>query len=954
MKRLKKSYIKSLILPAVLIATIFTNVFAADEGFENIYSMDFNSESATAGDVVSEAGYAATAEVKDGAVNMQSDTLIYWRAPDAAQYRDEATWNPDATKAHGIKLNASSKNQAIFAVSEADSEKYQNAKYRGDVNNFALLSEKVDGLFGIGSVRVCKYKNNTANGLANTEVYFDVDDRIAASLGSNVTFKMKVYLRGESSNPKLYYPNTDGGTSDVRLKFVDENVPTNQWYEFTYSVTNADLTGILSSRGNIKFIRNNNEIDGDAFIHSIEVYPTNPTEITSETSLTYPIGEEAVCGNVRAAFDLTIPEEDSLVEACADAELDGGFVCSGVDKYNKENTVMYAKLLDSDKGEGVKLKYEVGAEGALKVYACTPDGDVLINEAAAMTVGTAYNYVVTVYLETGSYDVEIKDGADIVASGTGYAGLLGEAQFKTQYISFVQSLSTGGAKAILDNIKIDAQYMGAYKDCRDDAALLTVPETVTADFTLPTIGANGTDIAWYSSNTEVIDIVGEDAIVVRNQEDIMVELGAVVTKDGEEVVRYFDVEVKGLAGLVAEITASAENAGGTVTGSAVVAAPGASGAVESVTFAVFAIDPTTGEITAKGSETQNLSADPYEVMRFTNVTASGAADADDIAVCYVWDKTGRPLINNAPSIDNFKVSSKASGAVLTWDAYDDYDATEVFDIYRGSEKLCTVGKDGDNFVPAGTASDYPNTVTYRKVNGAWKMISGAESAKVSANSYKFVDQGIEEGVEYNYSIVPRDTNQCEGEKIEKDENNEFFTGKKIAMPYYNSPGPAKTTLDANSNGINMMYADNTTAEVYSTYFDNMTDNGVSVSGRWIENGTRANGRNMAFKISGVAANEPIVVRYRIYLDKAATVKICYNAVGGFNANGPSLDIKPGNGVLSTGKWIYVNVILEDTNIGGYAGKFSNGHFGFTVPNNPSNPAKIYLYKVEAAKLTDWE
>ena len=941
MKRLKRSYIKNLILPAVLIATIFTNVCAADE---LLYSQDYSGITTAPGTTISNGGYVV-AEVKDGALVMQSDAMCFWKAP--ASYEDteagqKAAFTALHETAHGIALLDSQAYGEPFE--DGMPEDYTGTKtydYSGDITDTdnALIARKKAGLNGIGTVN---YYHTGENKALGTNVRFAVDQDLAENLGSNVTFKIKLYADADGGDAWLYY----GSSGQIKLNtgVAEEDRSGNgvvggRWIESVIEVTNADLTGVKDSAyGNNIRISKLNASKG-IFIHSIEIYKT-PTDDSAEVNASYieTISDSALSVNATVNFDLNIPTQENMGSAY----------------YNTEGSVMYTSILDDEKTEGSKLKYVVGSEGALSVYACTSTDEVLVSNELAL--GTTYTYTIKSYANADKFDVEIKETS---TSTTKASQVDLDGAGAIQYVGFSQLIAENGVKAIVDNINVSWEISQDYLDCEAALEELTLTlepedtlEAVTKDFALTTTGANDTTIEWASDHPAiVIDGNNGIAIVERYPDKQEVKITAIVKKGDAEVTKDFYVTVKGLGEVFVKVNSSASISNGTVTGSATISSPGATGA-QSVTFAVFAIDPTTGRITAKNSETQAVS-NPHDVISFANVTASGA-DSDDIAVSYVWDENGRPLTNNAPTIENFKASNKASGVVITWDAYDDYDAAEEFDIYRGSEKIATIGKEGDHFLPAATEGDYANTITYRKIDGAWKVVSGAESAKVSANSYKFIDQAAKEGVEYNYSIVSRDTNQNECEKIEKDENNEFFTAKKIAMPYYNSPGATKGELDSNSNGINMMYADNTAAEVYSTYFDNMTDNGVSVSGRWIENGTRTNGRNMAFKLSDVAANDSVVVRYRIYLDKAATVKVCYNAVGGFNANGPSLDIKEGNGVLSPGKWIYVNVILEDTNFGGYAGKFSNGHFGFTAPNNPSKPAKIYLYRVEAAKLTDWE
>ncbi len=986
MKLLKKDYIKNLILAVMLIASIFTNVCATDEDVENVLFMNFNSAS-EAGTVVSEDGYVASAEVKNGVLNMQSDALIYWRVPATGTYQANSNGKKEAFNLepkikHGMGMRADQAYGANFLDGPYVDDYGNTYDYYGNVNDAGLMvRDKTDlttgeTLSAFGTVSYYQNRNMVAG---KTSLRLDVNEKIAESVGSDITFKIKLYAEGDGANADLCY----GETGQVSLlegvaeedKAAD-GIAGGKWIEAEISVTDADLTSKNAGNNfpcNICITRT--EGSADIFIHSVEIYPNDTSEVDG-TSLTYPINVEGIDRNSTTAFDLTIPEEESIVEACADTELEGALVCSTVDKYNTAGSVMYAKILNDIEEEGVKLKYEVGADGALSVYACTPDGDVWINEDAPMFVGTAYNYAVSVDFETGAYNVEIKQGSNVVASGENYAGLLG-AQFKTAYIGFEQSLAESrGVKAIIDNISVDVQLAQDYKDCRAVANELTLPEVTSENFDLPVTGANGTAIEWLvvGGDTDAIVIEGDSATVIPAREEQSVVLTAVVTKNGEEYRRDFTVTVTGLAGTATEVPEVKEEdtqiSGGvaSIKVPVIVMAPGASdsASVTDVKLVIMAVDRTSGRINAKGEYTAAVDEnDPYGNIEFTDVkTTTGFANAGDKIVCYVWDQDNRPINNNAPVVSDFKVSNKASGAVLDWDAYDDYDAVTSFDIYRDSVLIdtMTITADGET----------------SKMSAAWEPIikqdvCGSDVASARDKMYRYVDRNVEIGAEHTYKVVPKDKNLSQGK------DSEILAGQKQEMYYLVPDGTSDATVNSEFNGngkIALLYNGDAARESYTE--DARTKSDFELPGRYLENNRPVdmNGDGkitedehignhyIQFKVKDFTeekSKDDVVVRFKFKTTGDTTVQFHYNheidpshpvdAIATYYDNGPKLNIASGNDEFKPGEWIIWEIKLLNAEFGTTTSRFGGAHFGLSVIGNNVG---LYLNEVEAISLSEWE
>ena len=77
-----------------------------------------------------------------------------------------------------------------------------------------------------------------------------------------------------------------------------------------------------------------------------------------------------------------------------------------------------------------------------------------------------------------------------------------------------------------------------------DAALISVPSSVSSNFTLPSSGENGSVITWTSSNTSSISINGSQATVTRTLSDVSVTLTAKVKFNSVYTTRNYIVTVE--------------------------------------------------------------------------------------------------------------------------------------------------------------------------------------------------------------------------------------------------------------------------------------------------------------------------------------------------------------------------------------------------------------------------
>ncbi len=137
--------------------------------------------------------------------------------------------------------------------------------------------------------------------------------------------------------------------------------------------------------------------------------------------------------------------------------------------------------------------------------------------------------------------------ASFVINGITYEGVFAygnvEDATKTKTMTFS---AVGSNNVVIWGSKGTATAKSGKEAVTEDAGDLSLPSTVTEDFTLTTIGKNASSITWTSSDSSSIEIKDNHAKVTRRLEDSeTITLTASITKDGASTSKTFTVVVSG-------------------------------------------------------------------------------------------------------------------------------------------------------------------------------------------------------------------------------------------------------------------------------------------------------------------------------------------------------------------------------------------------------------------------
>ena len=240
------------------------------------------------------------------------------------------------------------------------------------------------------------------------------------------------------------------------------------------------------------------------------------------------------------------------------------------------------------------------------------------------------------------------------------------------------------------------------------------------NFDLPNT-LDGAAITWTSNDESVIEVENGVAVITRGQSENTATLTATVTVGEFSATREYDITVASLFGTYSNVGEVEETiTAGVLSASIDVQSPGNSGTLY---FAAVAIDPATGQIKDRASDSQALTGD----TRYATVTLSVtdlAVDLGDDVEYYVWNENRESLRNNAPGdVGGITAVGKGKGVRLNWTAaLDDNNAIDAYSIYRDGE-----------YIGSSTGSE----TTY-------------------------LDTEAEVGVTYDYTIIAEDTNGFKG------------------------------------------------------------------------------------------------------------------------------------------------------------------------------------------------
>ncbi|MBQ8526390.1 MAG: hypothetical protein IJ460_06725 [Clostridia bacterium] len=880
---------------ALIFAAI--NVYAETGIPQNIYLQDFSITTDVSQSITPEDDNSFSAEVSDGALDMKTDSLCFFRASSAFSSSDEAN-SPENSRGltyynkwwhTGFKLDAPQD------IVHTDKKTY-TVNYKVTVGGSnALLLDEVEGLTAIG-FHTFNNQDRPDKPVNTPDVKFVVDSGAVTSTDNNVKFRFRVYAERANTPLKMAYVKADDKkTANTTLLNIAED-EVGKWITKEVDVSNIDLTALISqdSGSNLQqyTIRLSTNLGYDIYLHSIEILKETEEINCYAGSNMYQvkINENPLYGDVDFSYDLTFPSgEACITDVCGDA-------CVTDCIYNTEKNQLTVNLLNQDMTEIAAVQYDLdGDMGTVSLAYTDESGNTALEQIyQGELVGKEYRYILSYDMTNEANMFSICEGENVVAQTEAPFGIVNKdeaAKTFVQYYSIRQNQSSKAIYSRIDNISISFMENTIYKSFVEDMEAIELPGTVREDFALPVVGSmNGSYISWESADTGAIIIDGSTALVNRGvEEDITVTLTATISDGMFNVSADFEVTLKALKGEFAEwLDITEADNGQTVTASTTLNNAGTTGAGKILFVAVSYIN---GEIADRAvCEMDVLSQ--YQSIDFEVTVKKG----DEIKY-FLWDENNVPIVNHAPHIYKASFYDKVKGAVVEWEkAYDDFDAIDTYQLKRS---------DGKVFITDGEVS--------------------------GENMLRFFDDEASESSAYTYELTAFDSNQKTSDSI---------TGqaKRLTMPY-SMDMTVTFASDGTYNGgnhINFIYKSDPDRAAY-------TEHGV-YEGE--ECTFIPSGKYAAFTTDLSDISKNIAVRFTYASSVETKLKFMYNGKqpdGSFAEVSETVKAYP-----ATDGWQTLDFKLENEFRSGNS--FSAGHFGLGT----ASPGGVYIKKVEFVKLEDYE
>lgn len=826
MKITSKFYVRRMLLAIVLTFTVGVNVYAYDSDWKSVYSQDFSgvADSSLSESMITERKSTFSAEVKNSALELKSDSICYYRLEDTANLNG-------SSNAHGIKLQY----QSDRIVRELETPiVFEGVQY----NHIAKGNNSIciDSAGGKNAFKQFTYINEDKWGsselakdvLRTNATRFIVDSSLFESTDNKLTVELVYYTEDAEDNWCNIFYIAPGYPYGKEAKAYDSTTlaadGTGAWKSVKMELSDVDFTQKMAEGNSIRVESTPGKIN---YFYSVAVYRTEDmvsAEASVNNTVEKKISDEAIYGNTKLTYDMTIPSDVDFTADC---------------KYNSGHNMMSVSLMDGGKTEAATLLYDI-SDGTAKIYALSSDSGGAVQQNLVYDGDIAdkeLTYAITVSMKERTYSAEIFEGDSVVGQTASPIAIKNqnsiEGSCRIQYLNIKHNPYSRALLSKFDNFDVSVQEDINYKNCISDAnaIVLDVPSdnVVTDDFALPTLGSlHSSAIEWFSSDSSAIAVVdgGSRAKVTRSAAgDVSVTLTAEVTYEDYVLEKQFDITVKSLAGTYmstenAEITTAPD---GTVTADITLKNPGTAGAAQ-ITFAVFSVDPATGDIRDRKTDSKAVTS-TYGDLSF-HISGLQRESGDKI-VYHLWDENNISLVNNAPTkVSGLTLENKVKSINLSWDeSYDDNNALDYYAVYR----------------------------------------DGVLIAKCTDRQYK--DRGASYLEKHSYSVVPVDTNElCGGEDTGE--------GCTVSMPYYLIPvGKTEVSINSNGFGINMAYRDDPARAAYTEYAEVTDASGETTVCRYIPNN-----RYIGFYTDKSKINLKELAIDITYLDREGKLIFQYNSV----------------------------------------------------------------------------
>lgn len=132
------------------------------------------------------------------------------------------------------------------------------------------------------------------------------------------------------------------------------------------------------------------------------------------------------------------------------------------------------------------------------------------------------------------------------------------------YVKFILTPKDASKSAEVSQLMAFETLLSDSESVNADLEKISIPQNVSADIDLPTVGENGSSIVWSSSDEDIIEKNGN---VIRGSKDEDVTLTATATKNGATATKEFKVTVKAKAGSSGGSGGGGSSGGGISSGS---------------------------------------------------------------------------------------------------------------------------------------------------------------------------------------------------------------------------------------------------------------------------------------------------------------------------------------------------------------------------------------------------
>ena len=906
LNKLTKSGLTALLMLAFVLSC---NAFAQPyEEYEQLFlSEEYTTDNA----------YHMDVSVDDASINVASDSLCYFDADDFDRNNlaDDMTrlnaGQKNATMAPSYGLNQQYTDYVVKPLSETDVtvDKASNKNkplfdvydHTGPNAGSTYFAPDIAGKTAIGQftyIRGDRYTSETQSAQQTNQIKLHMDEGAFSADDNKVTIEIEYYT--ETAGKYLVaYPTADGAQKDLELGTDAEPLTQNEWTVAVFNVTDADFTHYLKNELGTS-LRINSRKDGNKiYYHSIRVYKTPSDNATVYKTATVDFAIEPVSTDTEISFDMLFPTEEAV---------------NGMYNYNQGNSRVMFSIVDAEDNKVASVMWDTDTEDS-EIYALYGDGEKeLLYQGDIKNI--SLTYIIRINTTDKTYAVTVKDGDDELALAEGleiqniglYSSKCNVMKMAIAHSELSQPVMTEFA-----NVLIYAKTDENIRVCKQEASALQLSlTTVSSDFVLPVIGniyPEAVSIGWYVPDGQQYLIVeGENALVYPDEDSHTLTLTAVITSGDYSVEKSFEITIKGMKGLFAEIDDVAETLNGnTVSASVKVKNAGTVKHYSdgnfipfNITFVAVSQNDATGQITDRQTDAKTVNS-LYETLEFEihNLVKS---DGDKV-LYYLWDDNNMPVVNSAPTqVESLAVKNKAYSVLLSWNrSYDDNNALSHYAVYR-DEVLIDICD----------SEPIDGVVTYSDVS---EELSDKQS--------------------HTYTVVALDTNEFMSSV------SKSVTGNATGMPY-SFEVMGLTEADFDNNGIDIITGKTTVNEAY---FELTTEGDVPCLFTPFPTGSTRKYFTPTFKTdkAKVSSADKEVVAEVTYLDKGVGTMHCiYWSQEGRRVSGDTVKLE------NTNQWKVAVFYMNDAHFE-ESTSFSAGDFGFYSTNT-----SLYIKKVELAKTEDYK